>query len=75
VNLKKIRISNYPLFIALVVVLIVIYTIVTLSKQKSDALVGNIAGRQRMLNQRHLKEVMLTLAGVKTACFTRSSYC
>ena len=37
---------------------ILLYTIVTLQGQQSDAVVINLAGRQRMLNQRHLKEVL-----------------
>ena len=34
------------------------------SAQKSDAIVIDMAGRQRMLNQRHMKEVLLAARGI-----------
>ena len=43
---------------------ILCYTIVTLHEQKSDALVVDMAGRQRMLNQSHVKELLLTAHGL-----------
>ncbi len=42
---------------------ILIYTIVTLNEQRLDAAVVDLAGRQRMLNQRHLNEVLLASRG------------
>ncbi|HEY3196641.1 MAG TPA: ATP-binding protein [Nitrospirales bacterium] len=48
----------------LTIVGILFYTIVTLHEQKSDALVVDMAGRQRMLNQRHVKELLLTAHGL-----------
>jgi two-component system sensor histidine kinase KdpD len=47
----------------LTIVGILSYTIVTLHAQKSDALMVDMAGRQRMLNQRHMKEVLLVAQG------------
>lgn len=38
---------------------ILTYTIITIQDQSLDAVVVDIAGRQRMLNQRHMKEVFL----------------
>src|SRR5712692_10473801 len=43
---------------------ILFYTIVTLQDQKSDAMVVDMAGRQRMLNQRHMKEILLVSRGI-----------
>ncbi|TFG63441.1 MAG: PAS domain S-box protein [Nitrospirales bacterium] len=41
-----------------------IYTMTTLQKDRSNALVIDMAGRQRMLLQRHVNEVLLTRQGV-----------
>ncbi len=40
------------------------YTVMTLQKDKSTALLIDIAGRQRMLLQKHLNEVFLTTEGL-----------
>ena len=45
---------------------ILFYTIVTLQDQKSDAMVVDMAGRQRMLNQRHMKEILLVSRGISS---------
>jgi two-component system sensor histidine kinase KdpD len=42
---------------------ILVYTILTMNSRQSDAVVINIAGRQRMLNQMFLKEVLLAAQG------------
>ena len=35
---------------------ILLYTIVTIQNQKLDSVTVDLAGRQRMLNQKHMKE-------------------
>ena len=42
------------------------YNFITLQKNKSNALLIDIAGRQRMLLQRHINEVFLTSQGIPT---------
>jgi len=48
----------------LAIVGILWYTLVTLQAQKSDAVLVDLAGRQRMLNQRHMKEILLASRGL-----------
>ena len=43
---------------------ILIYTIITLQQHKSNSLMVDMAGRQRMLNQQHMKELLLLARGV-----------
>ena len=43
---------------------ILLYTIMTLHEQRFDAIVVDLAGRQRMLNQRHMKEILLVSRGL-----------
>ena len=43
---------------------ILLYTIVTLHEQRLDGVVVDLAGRQRMLNQRHMKEILLVSRGL-----------
>ena len=57
---KKIRVLN--IFFLAVITAMVAYTSLTLFRQKSDGLVINIAGRQRMLTQKFTKEFFLSLA-------------
>ena len=45
---------------------LVTYTIMTLQKDQSNALLIDMAGRQRMLLQKHINEVLLTSQGVST---------
>ncbi|MEO5336285.1 MAG: methyl-accepting chemotaxis protein [Magnetospirillum sp. WYHS-4] len=45
---------------------IMLYTLATISNQKSDGVVIDLAGRQRMLSQRYMKEVLLAAHGVET---------
>jgi methyl-accepting chemotaxis protein len=57
------KLAFVPGIFILTITSTLIYTTITLYGQKSDALVINLAGRQRMLNQRHMKEVLLTAQG------------
>ena len=43
---------------------LLIYTIATIQKEKSNAILIDMAGRQRMLFQKHMNEVFLTSQGV-----------
>ena len=43
---------------------ILVYTITTIQNEKSNAILINMAGRQRMLLQKHINEVFLTSQGV-----------
>ncbi len=43
-----------------------VYTMTTLQKGQSNAFVIDVAGRQRMLIQRHMNEILLTCQGVQT---------
>ena len=45
---------------------IMIYTTATIQKEKSNALLIDIAGRQRMLFQKHMNEVFLSSQGITT---------
>lgn len=45
-------------------VTILFYTIVTLQEQRLDGVIVDLAGRQRMLNQRHMNEIMLVSRGL-----------
>jgi len=56
---KKLKLLSY-MFLALITCM-ALYTTMTLYQQKSDGLVINIAGRQRMLTQKFTKEFFLAL--------------
>ena len=56
------------MFVAVLLGLL-IYTIATIQKEKSNAILIDMAGRQRMLFQKHMNEVFLTSQGV-TADYT-----
>jgi len=56
---KKLRVMT--IFFLSVLTLMVAYTSLTLFQQKSDGLIVNIAGRQRMLTQKFTKEFFLSL--------------
>lgn len=58
--------------ITLVTILLIVFTTTTLSNQKDDSTVINIAGRQRMLSQQMSKDAMAIKAGVAIAA-SRSS--
>jgi ABC-type proline/glycine betaine transport system permease subunit len=49
---------------------IVAFTISGLQDRKFDALVIDLAGRQGMLQQRHMKEILLVRQGIKVDYFT-----
>lgn len=52
---------------------ILLYTIVTIQNQKLDGVTVDLAGRQRMLNQQHMKQVLLTSQGISADyLFTRN---
>ncbi len=53
------KLAIIPIIFIVAVIGIIAYTTITLDGQKSDARVISVAGRQRMLNQRHMKEVLL----------------
>lgn len=59
----KVKIAIIPLVFFLLSLGGTIYIFLTLAEQTNDSLVVNIAGRQRMLNQRYLKQVLLTRNG------------
>lgn len=42
---------------------IVVYTVVTFQSQRSDAVIIDLAGRQRMLNTRHMMQILLVSQG------------
>ena len=56
---QKLRIMT--IFFLSILTLMVAYTSLTLFQQKSDGLIVNIAGRQRMLTQKFTKEFFLSL--------------
>lgn len=64
-SLKNLKVGQKmrraTLFFLLIISLIIAYTSITLLQQKNDALVIDIAGRQRMLSQKYTKEVLLAL--------------
>ncbi|MDH5295612.1 MAG: type IV pili methyl-accepting chemotaxis transducer N-terminal domain-containing protein, partial [Nitrospirota bacterium] len=52
---------------------ILLYTVTTIQNQKLDSVMLDLAGRQRMLNQRIMKEVLLTTQGIPADyLFTRN---
>ncbi len=57
------KLTSVPLFLILALGGILLYTVMTLRSQRTDAVVINLAGRQRMLNQRHMKEILLVTQG------------
>lgn len=59
-NISK-KLRNLTIFFLTILTIMVAYTSLTLFQQKSDGLVVNIAGRQRMLTQKFTKEFFLSL--------------
>jgi two-component system, OmpR family, sensor histidine kinase KdpD len=61
------RVAILAALFVLTIVGALFYTIITLHEQKLDALVVDLAGRQRMLNERHMKEILLVSHGSPAA--------
>jgi len=59
----KVKITIIPVIFFLLSLAGTLYLFIALAEQNKDSLVVNIAGRQRMLNQRYLKQVMLSRSG------------
>ncbi len=59
------KIFAIPGFFVISLVLILSFTLLTLQGNERDGVSINLAGRQRMLNQRHYKEVLLSLSGAQ----------
>lgn len=53
------KIALLPAFFIAAILLTILFTVLTVSSQRRDAVVIEINGRQRMLNERHFKEVLL----------------
>ena len=68
VNLDSTKLALPTLIALLIVTLlgILAYTISTLYEQKLDGIIIDLAGRQRMLIQRHLNEILLRSQGIPT---------
>ena len=58
------KVAIIPLFFILDVAVIMAYTVTTIQTQRSDADLIRICTRQRDLNQRHTKEVLLVSQGL-----------
>ena len=58
------KVAIIPLFFILDVAVIMAYTVATIQTQRSDADLIRICTRQRDLNQRHTKEVLLVSQGL-----------
>ena len=61
------RIAILASLFVLTIVGALFYTIMALHEQKLDALLVDLAGRQRMLNERHMKEILLVSRGSSAA--------
>ena len=71
----KMKLAAIPAALILAIAGMLAYTVVTLEGQKTDALVVDIAGRQRMLNQRYVKELLLySLGGATELNYTRKLF-
>jgi methyl-accepting chemotaxis protein len=55
-----------PLFFIIATATTLIYTVMTVEGQKGDALLIEFAGRQRMLNQKHISQTLLVSQGLAT---------
>ena len=59
------KVAWIPTIFIVATIGMVTYVELTLEAQKGDSTIINVAGRQRMLNQRHLKEILLEQQGEK----------
>ena len=64
----KFKFSFVPFVFIFIIILIIGFTIFYVNKQQADGLTINIAGRQRMLNQRHFKEILLEKSHFDISC-------
>ncbi|MGV3531576.1 MAG: methyl-accepting chemotaxis protein, partial [Chthoniobacteraceae bacterium] len=60
------KIVLLPTFFILAILLTILFTVLTVNSQRRDAVVIEINGRQRMLHERHFKEVLLVASGEAT---------
>jgi len=60
------KIASIPLFFIIAIITVLTYTVVTVEGQKGDALLIEFAGRQRMLNQKHIAQTLQTSQGLVT---------
>ena len=60
-----------PILFTVAISLIMTYLLVMIQNQKNDGLVVDMAGRQRMLNQRQFKEMLLAAQG-QTAAYQKT---
>ncbi len=58
------KMAIIPLFFIIATAIILTYTVTTVEGQKGDAALIEFAGRQRMLNQKHLAETVFTSQGL-----------
>ena len=58
ISVRK-KIALLPTFFIVAILLTILFTVMTVSSQRRDSVVIEINGRQRMLNERHFKEVLL----------------
>jgi methyl-accepting chemotaxis protein len=58
------KIAVIPIFFILATITILTYTVMTVENQKGDGLLIELAGRQRMLNQKHIGETVLVSQGL-----------
>ena len=66
----KLKIFLAPVVFACALISIIIYTDVNLESQLDDGKLVDLAGRQRMLNQRYLKEIGILALGVEVSIET-----
>ncbi len=62
---QKLLISHGLLFVTCIFTIVSVY--ITLQKQKADAVIINLAGRQRMLTQKMTKEMLNLIRGNRTS--------
>ena len=57
------RLAGIILLFVITIIGMLVHTFLTFHSQKSDALVIDLAGRQRMLHQQHMKQLLLVSQG------------